>query len=359
MSLSQSNFIESPSQTAYLILNKNDNLLLQSCKSYGATPKKVAVLKDIMICCRRYIQEKRKLRGFQCDECDKRFSCHDYLTKHKKLHNRSPNPCPKCLKVFLTTTQLAEHMERVHYPKTIQCSECSRKFGTQKTLKAHKRMHHTPAMCKFCNIDFPSRLELRAHMDKHGAATCQTCNKKFSSQHTYKVHLKSCGEKGKIREKYICDFCNKCYFSKNGLITHLKIDHGFAKKVLTCKWCNKKFDAISRLNNHIVTHTKEKKFHCEQCGGLFVTQAALTYHIRLHTGERPYPCDMCDESFLSSSRRMEHKRRKHIGPTKECSLCQMKFLTQFQLRKHIKRHFNPSSKLYITETDHYFPKRVR
>lgn len=358
-SLSQSDCIKSKHETAYLLLNKSDNLLLPSSKKISVKPRKIEILKDIMSCYRKHIQQKRQVKDFQCNECNKMFSCYEYLAKHEKLHSRSPNPCTKCLKVFLTPIQLEEHMGRVHYPKTVPCPDCSKKFGSQRIMKMHWKIHHTPAMCKFCKIDFPSKLELRVHLDKHGVGTCQNCKKKFSSQHTYKLHLKYCGKKDKVKQQYICDMCNKCYTTKNGLVSHLRIVHGFGKKVLTCKWCNKKFSALSRLKNHIVTHTKEKNFHCEQCGGQFVSQAALTYHIRLHTGERPYPCDQCDESFLSSSRRMEHKRRKHIGPNKVCSLCEMRFLTQVQLKNHIKRHFNPSSKLYITDTDHYFPKRVR
>lgn len=347
-SLMQLNALMPDIRTTYLILNKSDNLVFTSNKSYEVKQKKVAVLKDIMKNCRKYNQAQRKLKECVCNECGAKFPSHFALVKHMRDHNKTFNPCKECSKIFSTPLQLQEHTERVHYPKTLQCDKCSNMFSTLKILKLHDKTHHTPAKCSLCNLEFPSRKTLRAHLEKHKANTCSVCGK--NNIRNFKNHINRCGNVEEEQQKYICDICNKCYSRKNGLRSHLKIDHGFGK-VLSCTWCNKKFDAISRLKNHTVKHTKERNFHCNQCGGQFVTYPALVYHIRLHTGERPFPCDLCGESFLSASRRMEHKKRKHIGPTKACTLCKMKFITSHQLRKHFQRHFNPNSKLFITKDD--------
>nr|XP_026484069.1 zinc finger protein 26-like [Vanessa tameamea] len=349
-SLSQLDTLKTDTQTAFLILNKTDNLVFTNHKSYEVKPKKVAILKEIMRSCRKYIQAQQKLKECICNECGEKFPTHFLLVKHIKAHNKTHNPCKECPKSFSTPTQLQEHMERVHYPKTLQCDKCSYMSSTLKILKSHENHYHIPAKCKLCNIEFLSRKALRAHLDNHNAKICSLCDKKFLNIHNFKVHINRCGITGYKPERYVCDICNKCYSSKNGLRSHLKTDHGFGK-VLSCSWCNKKFDAISRLKDHIVKHTKERNFHCNLCDGQFVTYPALVYHIRLHTGERPFPCDLCDESFLSASRRMEHKKRKHIGPTKACTLCHMKFITSHQLSKHFQRHFNPNSKLFITKAD--------
>ncbi|XP_068624315.1 gastrula zinc finger protein XlCGF57.1-like [Battus philenor] len=347
-SLKHTHSISNNTQSVYLIINKTDKIMFTSRKSYAYKNKKIALskIKEIMKGRQKYDKIKEGVSELICDECGERFTSNLLLIKHMRLHTKYSNPCSRCPKIFSTPLQLEEHAERVHYPKRLKCNKCTKMFSTERMLKIHNSTYHVAAVCKRCSIQFPSKKALRAHMNKHEPHRCSQCNKNFTNKHTYKFHLKTCGSTNEKLPSFFCDICNKGYIRKNGLRTHLKTDHGFGN-VLSCKWCDKKFDAISRLKNHIVKHTRERNFSCDQCGGKFVTKAALIYHIRLHTGERPFPCDLCNESFLSASRRMEHKRRKHFGPTQECHICHVKFVTGQQLKKHVQRHFNPHSKLYV------------
>ncbi|XP_072933800.1 uncharacterized protein [Epargyreus clarus] len=348
-SLSQSEKIGPNVKSIYLMINKNDNILFTSRKNCTVRSKKTALarIKDIMKSRRNYSKIKKININKICEECGKKFSSRLCLAKHLKLHTNLENRCTMCPKNFSSKFQLQDHAERVHYPKKLPCPKCPKMFSTERVLRIHKRISHITATCKICKLQFPSVTDMRTHMNIHEPNTCPRCKKKFSTKYTFKCHVKICGVKEK-KPNFFCDICKKGYRGKNGIRSHLKIFHGFGE-ALPCKWCGKKFDALSKLNNHIVTHTKEKNFHCDQCGGRFVSQAALVYHIRLHTGERPFPCDLCNESFLSASRRTEHKRRKHFGPTQECKVCHVKFVTGHQLRKHVQRHYNPHSKLYIND----------
>lgn len=342
-------------KSAYLAISESNNAIYTS-RNNGPKHNKTALLKfqNIMKSRKSYAKTKTK-KSVKCTECDEKFNSNYQLSKHNvKVHNKTRNSCPQCSKIFTTPAQLECHAERVHYPKKIQCPKCDKMFSTHRMLKYHDKSQHIAAICKLCCVQFPSKLLLRAHLDKHDVNNCPKCGKGFINIHTFKAHLKFCGNSEERRPKFFCDICNKGYVHKNGIRSHLKTDHGFGN-VLTCKWCNKKFDAVSKLRNHMVKHTRERNFHCEHCGNLFVTQAALVYHVRLHTGERPFPCDLCNESFLSASRRMEHKRRKHIGPTIQCPLCPMKFVKISQLRKHTQRHSNPHSKLYCPGGDELQP----
>ncbi|XP_026744032.1 zinc finger protein 595-like [Trichoplusia ni] len=349
-SLDQSLTIGPSVQTAYLMIKDDENQIFTSRKRHTIRSKKTALnkVKEVLKAKQPCHQVKRRKSNVICEECGERFNSNCHLVKHMKVHSNAKYPCLECPKVFATQLQVEDHAERVHYPKKLQCPKCPKMFSTEKMLSYHDKLHHVAAVCKLCLAQFPSKKDLRAHLDKHDLNKCPRCSKSFLNKHTFKFHLKICGNAEERQPSFFCDICHKGYARKNGLRTHLKTDHGFGK-VLSCNWCGKKFDAISRLNNHIVKHTKEKNFHCDQCGGKFVTQAALVYHTRLHTGERPFPCDLCNESFLSASRRMEHKRRKHFGPTKECHVCHMKFVTGHQLRKHVQRHYNPQSKLFVPE----------
>lgn len=351
-SLEKTSHIGPTVKTVYLLVNEATNAAFISRKSNKSK-------KDVLIRIKQIIHNRKKCVGrrkkasksMKCVECNERFPSQYLLSRHNvKVHNKTGYSCSQCARMFASTIQLEYHAERVHYPKKLQCPKCDKIFSTEKVLKHHDKYHHMAAICKLCFLQFPSKKALRSHLDKHDLNTCPRCDKTLSNKHTFKTHLQQCGNLEDKTPKFFCDICSRGYVRKNGLRSHLKTDHGFGN-VLTCKWCGKKFDAVSKLKNHIVKHTKEKNFHCEHCGNRFVTKAALTYHVRLHTGERPFPCDMCEETFLSASRRMEHKRRKHLGPTKECPVCPMKFPTSSQLKKHVERHNNPQSKLYCPDTN--------
>lgn len=333
-----------------VMVKKDESFIIASNKKITNKNKSVEKVNAIIKRSQDKLTESRKPKRSRhisstCSKCGKTFGSDLLLTKHMAVHSDEKHPCPKCAKVFPTWKQVLGHIDRIHKPKNLQCNKCSKRFSTKPILAYHYQMHHVTANCKFCDLQFPSKYALRAHLDKHEVNHCPSCGKTYRNKNTFKMHLNICGNADK-QPNFFCDICDKGYIRKNGIRTHLKVDHGFGK-VLTCNWCNKKFDAISRLKMHTVKHTKERNFTCDLCGGKFVTYPALVYHKRLHTGEKPFPCDLCDESFLSASRRMEHKHRKHFRPTKECHLCDMKFVMASQLKKHVNRHYNPQSKLYI------------
>jgi KRAB domain-containing zinc finger protein len=339
--------VSESAKTVYVLMVDNENILLTSRSSTKEKSKSLNKMRDIIRYKKRY-DSKQNVPEIVCEECGEKFKTNGHLMKHNsKVHNQIRFPCPKCPQVLLSKALLETHMVRTHYPKKYRCPKCDKMFSTKNLLSYHDKLYHMAVLCKLCFVQFPSKRDLRAHMNKHDVNNCPRCGKAFYNRQTYKMHLKICGNLEHKKLKFFCDLCSKGYVQKPALRSHLKTDHGFGVNMHYCKYCDKKYDAASKLRNHMVVHTRERKYHCEQCGSKFVTSAALLYHTRLHTGEKPYKCDMCDESFVSASRRMEHKHRKHIGPKKECPICHGKFVLSNQLKKHIKKHSDPSSKLYV------------
>lgn len=336
-------------KTAYLLV-KNDSLILTSRKVHVKKTKEAALVKVQHLLKARQNYKKVKCKySSMCSECGQTFHSMSYLSKHMEKHKNKKYPCPLCHKIFPNLANLNTHKDRMHKPKTVQCPKCAKMFSSEKMLKYHEASYHIAAICKQCSMQFPSKKDLRLHMTKHDVnQSCNRCSKKFISKLVLKTHMKICGENQRIN--VYCDICKKGYVRKNSLRSHLITEHGFGA-TYTCNWCNKQFDAVSKLNMHIVKHTRERNFHCMICGGHFVTKAALTYHTRIHTGEKPYPCDLCKESFLSASRRMEHKRRKHLGPKHHCTVCSSKFVSKFELNKHMARHNDPHSRLFIDNNE--------
>lgn len=352
-------------RTMYFIMGVSENCLFTSRLSSSSITQQ-AVLTKVKNC---FMQRERnnKLKTekmtesateFMCQNCGERFESQLGLSRHMQTHLKKKYPCSECAKLFKTIWSLNDHKERLHSAKNIKCPKCPKMVSTARLLQLHNDRDHTAAVCNLCFIQFPSKTALNLHMNRHGQNKCMVCEKQFINKQSFQVHIKSCGNL-QVKQRLYCDICNQSYNRKNALRTHLKIKHGFGKNIFSCKWCDKKFDAVSRLKYHVVKHTKEKNFHCEKCGGMFVTQAALVYHIRLHTGEKPFKCDLCPETFLSASRRMEHKKRKHFGPQKKCPFCASKFITRHSLMTHVARHKNPHSKLFLGENleDNNVPKK--
>lgn len=310
-------------KTAYFLIEKEKDIILTSRKINELKTKQSVLIK---------IQDLLKER-------------------EKEQNSNKKHPCPFCYKKFPTLANLLKHKKHMHRQKKIQCAKCALMFSTIKLLKYHDATFHVSCTCKHCFMDFSTKRELRAHMKHHDIHKCPCCLKEYKNKSVLKDHMKICGM-DKKRTNVICDLCKKKYIRKNSLRSHLIIEHGFGT-TYSCNWCNKRYDAVSKLKQHVVKHTRERNFSCELCGGQFVTKAALMYHTRIHTGEKPFPCDLCEESFLSASRRNGHKQRKHFGPRYPCSHCDSKFISKYELNKHQERHKNPQSRLYLGENDFY------
>lgn len=82
-----------------------------------------------------------------------------------------------------------------------------------------------------------------------------------------------------------------------------------------CEYCNKTFLFQSRLERHLLIHTKLKLFKCIYCSSSFSLKANLKVHIRIHTGTKPYKCPFpsCTKSFTQSNNLKVHLKT-HNSP---------------------------------------------
>ena len=86
-----------------------------------------------------------------------------------------------------------------------------------------------------------------------------------------------------------------------------------------CKYCEKSFPFLSKLERHTKVHTKVRPFKCKDCGKGFTEESNLKTHINcFHKGLRPYKCDLCDKSFGRNGDLKSHKEGVHEGVTVDC-----------------------------------------
>lgn len=84
---------------------------------------------------------------FFCDRCDKTFSKHSSLARHKYEHSgQRPYKCAECTRAFKHKHHLTEHKRLHSGEKPFQCSKCLKRFSHSGSYSQH--MNHRYSFCK-------------------------------------------------------------------------------------------------------------------------------------------------------------------------------------------------------------------
>jgi uncharacterized Zn-finger protein len=106
------------------------------------------------------------------------------------------------------------------------------------------------------------------------------------------------------------------------------------EKVRQCNVCGK---VVKRLNDHLLTHTKNKPHVCKHCLKTFSTNSNLLSHIKVHSDIKSYKCDLCSKKFKSRTNLTRHIQVHNDTRNNECSICALKFKTNQTLQQHRQR----------------------
>jgi DNA-directed RNA polymerase subunit RPC12/RpoP len=81
-----------------------------------------------------------------------------------------------------------------------------------------------------------------------------------------------------------------------------------ASCVYPCSQCGKEFLKLSKLTQHLKTHSPDShyKYPCDLCGKKFTRPQHVIRHKLLHTGERPYVCQTCGRAFAREDKLKAH-----------------------------------------------------
>ncbi|XP_076355554.1 zinc finger protein 423-like isoform X2 [Tachypleus tridentatus] len=336
-------------------------------------------------------------KHFSCEICDGIFSSETHLSSHcRQVHNiRIPCFqkfgqttfslfCAYCNESCKSRTELENHMKaHTVSPSKHKCNICDEICPTAATLAEHKLSHckvMTGGVCVTCKKTVQNEEEFYKHIQEHNAnglpVPCVVCRQTLMSDVEIQVHAKF---HLKTRDPlYPCCVCAR-QFEANKLIITGKQDNGHTymckdcfharSEDLRCPECKVKFETVSALEKHKLTHKKtyqcikcqmsfesetEIQAHvtshmiqegtsheCKLCHTVFESPAKLQCHLIEHTFEgcSCYTCYMCSTVFTAPHLIQQHMLEHGLSSRPyDCSHCHQRFFFRAELENHSHMH---------------------
>jgi hypothetical protein len=273
--------------------------------------------------------------------------------------------CQICQYTTFTERETVLHTNKKHAQNNENgesiCSLCSKTFQSVKSLTTHIRIDHfnyQPFSCPHCDLKFDKKTKMNSHMQGVHSEEyfkgekkylCDKCDKKFYTagklichktfNHTTKFHVcEHCGKSHKTNtllrkhmiyhhEKhglFICDTCGKEFTNPIQFKTHTKnhtvpdIPGAFPCPI---KDCGKAFGKAKSLKDHMKTHEEKKppRFQCQYCPKKFREKKARDQHEKgQHLGIKDFKCDLCDYANADQTKLIIHKKSIHEGILYHC-----------------------------------------
>ena len=303
--------------------------------------------------------EGGKRKRYQCTTCGKAFTLLGGLRKHAMVHTEDSllakslwwrckfgerklprnygmckrRQCRICGLQCRSFVLLLLHEQKRHVVERLDCTLCEQRFYHQCVYDSHVR-HHAGKKnfeCKQCSESCSDSLTWRRHKKAHETELIQSAKDLFNSlllEENNKetmlnikkmygkkmLELVQCLQKGEeLGDKhYLCNICGHTTGVHFDYIRHVESHTG--TRPFKCALCNRAFFTLSHLNEHITSHTGDRKpYSCTVCGKVFSTETSIRRHENLHAGMKLVWCTVCHKKLPSRYSLMKHRAEVHDG----------------------------------------------
>ncbi|XP_005093808.1 zinc finger protein 62 [Aplysia californica] len=162
------------------------------------------------------------------------------------LEDKSGYYCKHCDKKLTKKYRMMSHIRSHLNQRPFECQICNKCFSCQYMLQKHKKSHATPFICDKCGVTFSRKFFLNMHkkkmhcseegieeeetgMDGDGKEfLCSICKAPFSRVVIKMNHEKKCREESKVLSRlpsgkgFKCKICNKVATLKHNLMVHIR-----------------------------------------------------------------------------------------------------------------------------------------
>ena len=245
-------------------------------------------------------------------------------------------------------------LELDHELRVMRCSvrACSHLFKSREQLRYHSHCHNAESSdftCRECEQRFDKWRDCATHLWRVHGRDCDMlachCGYRTMSYRMLRFHSQT-HENLKL---FACDVCEKRFNQlsqlKNHVVIHL--DKNIAElptwaKPKQCDTCQKTFSDSKSLKKHVqAIHSKLKPYICNVCNHKSARKSMLQLHMRQHTGDKPYSCDICNYKTGDHNALRRHKLRHTGSKPYKCSFCPYAAIQSSSLKSHVKsKHQN-------------------
>ena len=111
-------------------------------------------------------------------------------------------------------------------------------------------------------------------------------------------------------ELYMCTKCQRVFHGKRKLQYHMRTRHRGRRFV--CSQCSCTFVTNSGLHEHVRhIHEKQARYRCATCGKGYSSRANFDDHLAAHTGFKSYECVICNKRFTFKRALKAHMTNLH------------------------------------------------
>ena len=131
-----------------------------------------------------------------------------------------------------------------------------------------------------------------------GTSVPETSNSEAESNYN------STGASDLLLAQVVCEHCGKICKDDVALKHHFYIVHRNnvenLPKLFSCKLCPKRFCQLNKLNRHMITHNKLKRYICSACKKSFSRSDTLKNHVKVFHNEailKMFTCNICPKTY--------------------------------------------------------------